>query len=71
MLSTENNCASYLKFIIGGLSEIPWWPLVIQNFIADQLSDLSSHVEALRPFRVKIMFSLLSMRGKTVSDYTK
>lgn len=62
MLLTGDDFAWYTTAILGGLAEIPLLSLEIRNRIGDQLLELTSRVEALRPISVKIALSLLCAR---------
>lgn len=64
MLSTADDFAWYMTTILGGLSEIALLPSSVRNTIADQLLELTSRVEALRPVSVNIALSLLSLRPR-------
>lgn len=71
MLTTADDFAWYVTSVLGGLSEIPLLSANIRNQIAEQLLELTSRVEALRPVSVNIAISLLSMRSKTLTDVDK
>lgn len=62
MLLTGDDFAWYTTAILGGLAEIPLLSNEIRNKIGDQLLELTSRVEALRPISVKVALSLLSAR---------
>ncbi|CDF32456.1 unnamed protein product [Chondrus crispus] len=64
MLLTGDDFAWYTTAILGGLAEIPLLSNEIRNKIGDQLLELTSRVEALRPISVKVALSLLSARRK-------
>lgn len=64
MLHTGDDFAWYTTAILGGLAEIPLLSEEIRNAVGEQLLELTSRVEALRPISVKVALSLLLARRK-------
>lgn len=62
MLLTGDDFAWYTTAILGGLAELPLLSVEARNTIGDQLLELTSRVEALRPISVQVALSLLSAR---------
>lgn len=62
MLSTGDDFAWYVNVILGGLAEIPMLPPDIRDIVGEQLLEITSRVEAIRPVCVKIALALLEMR---------
>lgn len=73
MLSTGDDFAWYTTTILGGLAELPLLSHDVQIIIGNQLLELTSRVEVLRPISVKVVLSLLSLRVSQASkdeDFT-
>lgn len=62
MLSTGDDFAWYVNVILGGLAEIPMLPPDIRDTVGEQLLEITSRVEAIRPVCVKVALALLEMR---------
>lgn len=67
-LNTADDFAWYTTTVLGGLADIPLMSLEVRNLLGDQLLELTSRVEALRPISVKVAQSLLSARRNTSED---
>lgn len=61
-LRTGDDFAWYTTSVLGGLSDIPLLSVQTRNSIGDQLLELTSRVEALRPISVNVALSLLTAR---------
>lgn len=61
-LRTGDDFAWYTTSVLGGLSDIPLLSVEVRNVIGDQLLELTSRVEALRPISVNVALSLLTAR---------
>lgn len=61
-LRTGDDFAWYTTSVLGGLSDIPLLSVQTRNSIGDQLLELTSRVEALRPISVNVALSLLIAR---------
>eukprot|EP00178_Gracilaria_changii_P010317 TRINITY_DN2_c0_g2_i3.p1 TRINITY_DN2_c0_g2~~TRINITY_DN2_c0_g2_i3.p1 ORF type:complete len:862 (-),score=128.36 TRINITY_DN2_c0_g2_i3:2011-4596(-) len=63
MLTTGDDFAWYMNVILGGLAEISMLPQDVREIIADQLVEITSRVEAIRPVSLKVVLSLLELRA--------
>ncbi|CAN8076008.1 unnamed protein product [Agarophyton chilense] len=62
MLSSGDDFAWYMSVILGGLAEISMLPQDVREIIGEQLVEITSRVEAIRPVSFKITLSLLKLR---------
>ncbi|KAI0564069.1 Adaptin [Gracilaria domingensis] len=68
MLSTGDDFAWYMNVILGGLAEISMLPQGIREMIGDQLVEITSRVEAIRPVSLKVALSLLELRVRPLEN---
>lgn len=62
MLVTADDFAWYTTTILTGLAELPLLSERMQDLVGEQLLELTSRVEALRPISVQVSLALLSPR---------